>query len=106
MKRFVAGTLAGVTALTLTVGCAKQIQQLEPKLELRKAAENLGAAGKAGFTLKAGGNVDDLIALAKKESGTGEDAFTNEDATILRKVYNSSVTIAWDKAGAGIADDR
>lgn len=106
MKRFVAGALAGVTALTLTVGCAVRVQQLEPKLELKKAAEDLGATGKAGFTLKTGGNVEDLIALAKKESGTGEDAFTNEDADILRKIYNSSFTIAWDKAGDGIDDDK
>ncbi|GIF11656.1 hypothetical protein [Actinoplanes teichomyceticus] len=106
MKRFLAGSLAGVTALTLTVGCAKQLQQLEPKLEIKKAAEALGATGRAGFTLKAGGSVDDLIALAKKESGTGEDAFTDEDADILRKIYNSSFTIAWDKAGDGVADDK
>ena len=106
MKRFIAGVLAGVTALTLTVGCADQIKQLEPKLELKKAAEALGATGRAGFTLTAGGNVEDLIALAKKESGTGKDAFTDEDADILRKIYNSSFTIAWDKAGDGAADDK
>ena len=69
MKRFLAGALAGVTALTLTVGCANRMQQLEPKLELKKAAEALGATGGAGFTIKAGGSVDDLIALAKKDSG-------------------------------------
>ncbi|GAA4936272.1 hypothetical protein [Actinoplanes utahensis] len=106
MKRFLAGAVAGVTTLTLTVGCANQLQQLEPKLELKKAAENLGASGKAGFTLKAGGNVEDLIAFAKKESGTGSDAFTNEDADIIRKIYNSSFTLGWDKAGDGIEDDR
>lgn len=106
MKRFLAGAAAGVTALTLTVGCANQFQQLEPKLELKKAAENLGDSGKAGFTLKAGGNVEDFIAFAKKDAGTGSDAFTNEDADILRKIYNSSVTVAWDKAGDGIEDDR
>jgi hypothetical protein len=106
MKRFLAGALAGVTALTLSVGCAKQMQQLEPKLELKKAAESLGATGSAGFTVKAGGNVEDLIALAKKESGTGKEAFTDEDADVLRKLYNSSFTIAWDKAGDGAADDK
>ncbi|WIM97882.1 hypothetical protein ACTOB_001439 [Actinoplanes oblitus] len=106
MKRFLAGTLAGVTALTLTVGCANQLQKLEPKLEIQKAAENLAAGGKAGFTLKAGGSVDDLIALAKKESGAGEGAFTDEDADMLRKLYNSSFTVAWDKAGDGVADDK
>ncbi|BCJ45057.1 hypothetical protein GCM10010168_83690 [Actinoplanes ianthinogenes] len=106
MKRFLAGTLAGVTALTLTVGCAKQLQQLEPKLAIQKAAEKLAATGKAGFTLKAGGSVDDLIALAKKESGTGEGAFTDEDADLLRKIYRSSFTVAWDKAGDGVADDK
>lgn len=106
MKRFLAGTLAGVTALAVVAGCAKQIQQLEPKLELKKAAEALGATGKAGFTLKAGGSVDDLIALAKKDSGTGEDAFTDDDADMIRKLYNSSFTIAWDKAGDGVKDDK
>ena len=106
MKRYLAGAFAGVVALTLTVGCAKQMQQLAPKLELKKAAEDLAATGKAGFTLKTGGNVEDLIALAKKKSGTGKDAFTDEDAGILRRIYNSSFTIAWDKAGDGIADDK
>ncbi|MEV4276379.1 hypothetical protein [Actinoplanes xinjiangensis] len=105
MKRFVAGAVAGVAALTLTVGCANQIQQLEPKLELKKAAEDLGAAEKVGFTVKAGGSVDDLIAVAKKES-TGEEGFTDEDADILRKLYNSSFTVAWDKAGEGVKDDK
>jgi hypothetical protein len=106
MKRFAAGALAGVTALTLAVGCAGQLKQLEPKLELKQAAESLGATGRAGFTIKPGGNVDDLIALARKESGTGADAFTAEDADMLRKVYNSSFTVAWDKAGDGVADDK
>ncbi len=106
MKRFLAGTLAGATTLALAVGCAKQIEQLEPKLEIKKAAAALSATGKAGFTLKVGGNVDDLIAFAKKDSGTGEGAFTDDDADILRKLYNSSFTIAWDKAGEGVTDDR
>ncbi|HWS35629.1 MAG TPA: hypothetical protein VN408_23175 [Actinoplanes sp.] len=102
MKRFVAGTLAGVTALAVTAGCANQIQQLEPKLELRQAAEELGATGKSGFTIKPGGNVDDMIAAVKKEDSTFEES----DADILRKLYNSSFTIAWDKAGSGVADDK
>ncbi|GAA2892907.1 hypothetical protein Acy02nite_40260 [Actinoplanes cyaneus] len=106
MKRFLAGALAGGVTLTLAVGCAKQIEQLEPKLEIKKAAEALGATGKAGFTLKAGGSVDDLIALAKKDAGTGADAFTDEDADMLRKLYNSSFTIGWDKGGDGVTDDR
>ncbi|GIE30882.1 hypothetical protein Ait01nite_039270 [Actinoplanes italicus] len=104
MKRFVAAAVAGVTALTLTVGCANQLQQLEPKLELKKAAENLGAASSTGFTIRPGGSVDDLIALAKKESGS--EGFTDEDADILRKLYNSSFTVAWDKGGEGVADDK
>jgi hypothetical protein len=104
MKRFVAAAVAGVTALTLTVGCANQLQQLEPKLELKKAAENLGAASSTGFTIRPGGSVDDLIALAKKESGS--EGFTDEDADILRKLYNSSFTVAWDKAGEGVKDDK
>ncbi|SDT32607.1 hypothetical protein [Actinoplanes derwentensis] len=102
MKRFLAGSLAGVTALAVTAGCANQFQQLEPKLELRQAAQELGATGKSGFTIKAGGNVDDLIALAKKDDST----FKEEDADILRKLYNSSFTVAWDKAGEGVADDK
>ncbi|MFI1994404.1 hypothetical protein [Actinoplanes sp. NPDC020271] len=106
MKRFLAGALAGGVTLTLAVGCAKQIEQLEPKLEIKKAAEALGATGKAGFTLKAGGSAEDLIALAKKDAGTGEDAFTDEDADMLRKLYNSSFTIGWDKGGDGVTDDR
>ncbi|BEL07162.1 hypothetical protein Q0Z83_053530 [Actinoplanes sichuanensis] len=106
MKRFVAGAVASITALTLTVGCANQIQQLEPKLELKKAAEDLGAAEKVGFTIKAGGSVDDLIAVAKKESAGDEEPFTDEDADILRKLYNSSFTVAWDKAGEGVTDDK
>ncbi|MEU8662303.1 hypothetical protein, partial [Actinoplanes philippinensis] len=104
MKRFVAGAVAGVAAAALMVGCANQIQQLEPKLELKKAAEDLGAADKLGFTIKAGGSVDDLIALAKKESG--DEGFTDEDADILRKIYNSSFTVAWDKAAEGVNDDK
>jgi hypothetical protein len=106
MKRFLSGALAGITVLAVSVGCADQLEKLEPKLEIQKAAEKMAATGKAGFTLKAGGSVDDLIALAKKESGTGEDAFTDADADILRKIYNSSFTIAWDKAGDGVADDK
>ncbi|MDI6102419.1 hypothetical protein QLQ12_27750 [Actinoplanes sp. NEAU-A12] len=106
MKRFLAGAVAGATVLALSAGCANQIQQLEPKLELKKAAEDLGAASRTGFTIKAGGSVDDLIALAKKEAGTGKDAFTDSDADILRKLYNSSFTAAWDKAGEGVADDK
>ncbi|GIE92198.1 hypothetical protein [Actinoplanes regularis] len=106
MKRFLAGALAGATTLTLAVGCAEQIEQLEPKLEIKKAAAALSATGKAGFTLKVGGNVDDLIAFAKKESGTEPGAFTDEDADTLRKLYNSSFTLAWDKMGDGVTDDR
>lgn len=106
MKRFLAGAVAGTAVLALSVGCANQYQQLEPKLELKKAAESLGAAGGTGFTVKAGGSVDDLIALAKKDSGTGADAFTDEDADILRKLYNSSFTVAWDKAGESVTDDK
>lgn len=102
MKRFVAGTLAGVTALAVTAGCANQLQQLEPRLELRQAAEKLGAADKIGVTIKPSGSVDDLIAAIKKDDSTFQDS----DADVLRKVYNSSFTYAWDKAGEGAADDR
>ncbi|GAA1607626.1 hypothetical protein [Actinoplanes couchii] len=102
MKRFLAGSLAGVTALAVSAGCANQFQQLEPKLELRQAAEALGSTGKSGFTLKAGGNVDDLIAYAKADDKTFEES----DADVIRKLYNSSFTVAWDKAGDGVADDK
>ena len=100
-KRFLAGTLAGVTTLTVIGGCAaQQIQALEPKLELRNAAQQLAAAQQAGFTLKLTGNPDDLIAAAGKEAGDKADAAT------VRQLFTSSFTMAYDKGGAGAEDDK
>ncbi|HET9517710.1 MAG TPA: hypothetical protein VFO77_08305, partial [Actinoplanes sp.] len=108
-KRLVAGALAGAVALTVVGGCAaQQAQALEPKLELRAAAQQLAAAQQAAFSLKLTGTPDDLIAAvkleaAKDKSGDQPDA---QDEAILRKLFTSSLTIAYDKAGAGAADDR
>jgi hypothetical protein len=104
MKRLLAGVLAGATVLTLAVGCS--VQQFGPKLEILRAAQDLATARKAGFTLKAGGKVEDLIAVVKKEGAAHGDTFSDEDADLLGEIYNSSLTIAWDKAGRGVADDR
>ncbi|MEU8243418.1 hypothetical protein AB0C07_34625 [Actinoplanes missouriensis] len=97
VTRFLAGALAGVTTLTMIAGCAGQIQALEPKLELRDAAKQLGEAQRAGFTMTVTGSADDLVAAAELESG---------DAGVLRRLFNSSVTVAYDKAGEGAEDDR
>lgn len=104
MKRFLAGALAGATVLTLTAGCS--VQQSGPKLAILRAAQNLATTSKAGFTIKAGGKVEDMIAAAKKEAASHGGTFNAEDAGILRKAYRSSLTIAWDKAGNGVVDDK
>ncbi|MEU4560647.1 hypothetical protein AB0F72_19900 [Actinoplanes sp. NPDC023936] len=107
VTRFLAGALAGVTALTMFAGCAgEQIQALEPKLELRDAAKQLGEAQRAGFTIKINGSADDLVAAAKLTASGPEDAISDDDAKILRQLFNSSFTVAYDKAGAGVEDDR
>ena len=104
-KRLLAGALAGATTLTVIGGCAaKQIATLEPKLELRNAAQKLGDAQQAGFTLKLTGNPDDLIAAAALEAK--DDKPTASDTADIKKVFNSSITFAYDKAGSGTADDR
>ena len=94
--------LAGVAALALVAGCAAQIKSLEPKLELRDAFQHLADAKQAGFTLKFTGDADALIAEAQKQTDTGE----GDDTKQLRSLFNSSVTIAYDKAGDGPDDDR
>jgi hypothetical protein len=108
-KRFLAGALAGVTTLTVIGGCAaQQIKALEPKLELRNAAQQLADAQQAGFTLKVSGNADDLIAAVKLEAKQNESAdaeLTADDTTALRQLFKSSLTVAYDKAGAGTGDD-
>ncbi|MEV6596371.1 hypothetical protein AB0M36_05815 [Actinoplanes sp. NPDC051346] len=108
-KHFLAGALAAVT-LTVIGGCAAQkIEALEPKLELRNAAQQLADAQQAGFTLKVTGNADDLIAainMQAKQDKSAEAAVTAEDATVMRQLFKSSFTIAYDKAGAGPEDDQ
>ncbi|MEU4689297.1 hypothetical protein [Actinoplanes sp. NPDC023714] len=110
VTRLIAGALAGVTTLTVIAGCAgDKLEALEPKLELRNAAEQLGEAKQAGFTIKINGSADDLVAAAKLDaakSGDPEDELTDEDAKVLRQLFNSSFTIAYDKAGEGVEDDR
>lgn len=109
-KRLMAGALAGVTTLTVIGGCAaQQIKALEPKLELRAAAQQLAAAQQVGFTLKVSGNADDLIAAVKlqaKQDKSADAGLTADDTTALRQLFTSSLTIAYDKAGTGAQDDR
>ena len=88
-KRYLAGALAGVT-LTVAGGCAaRQMQALEPKLELRNAAQQLAEAPQGGFTVRLTGSPDDLIAAAEVSAG---------DRALVRKVFDSSVTVAYDRA--------
>jgi hypothetical protein len=101
-KRFLAGTAAGVMALAVIGGCANQIKQLEPKLELRNAAQNLGAEKQTGFTLKLTGSADDLAAAVKKQ----DPDTSADDIDSLKKLFNSSFTVAVDQAGDGAEDDR
>ncbi|WP_127502312.1 hypothetical protein [Actinoplanes solisilvae] len=102
MRTLLAGTLAGVTTIALLGGCAaKEIQALEPKLELRNAAQQLADAKQAGFTLKLSGSVDDLIAAAKAD----DPSFKADDEKIMKQIFNSSITMAYDKAGDGAEDD-
>ena len=103
-KRLVAGVIAGGTALAVLGGCAaQQIQALEPRLELRDAVQHLAGVQQAGFTLKLTGNADDLITAVKLQAA--QDKSADDDATV-RKLFNSSLTIAYDKGDAGTADDR
>jgi hypothetical protein len=97
-KRFAAGAATGVTALTLLAGCAGQIKQLEPKLELRAAARHLADAPQAGFTLKVTGSADDLIAGLKAAQG-GDQITPADDSASVRSLFASSITIAYDRAG-------
>jgi hypothetical protein len=101
--RYLAGAAGGVTALALIGGCAQQIQRLDPALELRGAARQLAAAPQAGFTLRLTGSADDLITGLTKAATDDEDL---GDTAVLRKVLGSSVTVAYDRAGAGADDDR
>lgn len=101
-KRFLVAVSAGVIALTLAGACAAQVKALEPKLELRDAVTRLAEAKQAGFTIKLTGSADELIAGLKK---TGEP-MSADDAKAVRTVFNSSVTLAYDRAGDGAEDDR
>lgn len=99
-KRYLAGATAAIIAIAAAAGCAGQIKKLEPKLELRDAAQHLADAGRAGFTLRLTGNADDLIAAYAPDDATAGDK------AMMRTLFHSSVTIAYDKAGAGTDDDR
>ncbi|SNY50448.1 hypothetical protein [Paractinoplanes atraurantiacus] len=101
VKRLLAGTAAGATALAFAGACAQQIKQIEPKLELRNAASQLSEAKQTGFTVKLTGSPEDLAAGLKLEDPTDVP-----DAETLKKLFNSSFTIATDKAGEGDKDDR
>ncbi|NMO49798.1 hypothetical protein HH310_01105 [Actinoplanes sp. TBRC 11911] len=110
-KTLLAGALAGATALTLVGGCAaKEIKALEPKLELRNAAQQLSGSQQAGFTIKLSGKPEDLIAAIKQQEKTdgtaAADKFGTDDETIVKQVFNSSFTVAYDKGGAGATDDK
>jgi hypothetical protein len=100
-KRLLAGTAAGATALAFAGACAQQIKQLEPKLELRNAASQLSEAKQTGFTVKLTGSPEELAAGLKLE-----DPADVPDTATLQKLFNSSFTIATDKAGDGDKDDR
>ncbi|MFI5932052.1 hypothetical protein [Actinoplanes sp. NPDC051494] len=105
-KRFIAGMVAGAAVLAVAA-CGEQVAaQIEPKLELRTAAQHLGAAKQAGFTVKLSGSADELIAGLKLQATSEKSDFTDEDADVLRKVANSTLTIGYDKAGDGTEDDR
>jgi hypothetical protein len=91
-NRFLAGGLAGVTALAVVAGCAQQIKQAEPKLALRDAAQQLGEQKQGGIAVKFTGSVDDLIAAAKKEPD-----FSADDTESIKSIFNSTITMAYDQ---------
>ncbi|MFF5082921.1 hypothetical protein ACFY36_38260 [Actinoplanes sp. NPDC000266] len=101
VKRLMAATAAGATALAFAGACAQKIKEIEPKLELRNAASQLSEAKQTGFTVKLTGSPEDLAAGLKLE-----DPSDVPDAETLKKLFNSSFTIATDKAGEGDKDDR
>jgi hypothetical protein len=109
-KRLLAGVFAGGTALAVLGGCAaQQIQALEPRLELRDAVQQLTGIPQAGFTLKLTGNADDLITAVKLQTARDKSAdgdITADDTATMRQLFNSSLTISYDKGGAGTDDDR
>src|SRR5690242_1036476 len=97
-NRLLAGGLAGVTALAVVAGCAGTIKQVEPKLALRDAAQQLGGQKQGGFALKFTGSVDDLIAAAKKEPD-----FSADDAESIKSIFNSTVTVGYDQTAKAMS---
>jgi hypothetical protein len=91
-NRFLAGGLAGVTALAVVAGCAGTIKQVEPKLALRDAAQQLGGQKRGGFALKFTGSADDLIAAAKRDPD-----FTAGDTDSVKALFNTTLTVAFDR---------
>jgi len=91
-NRFLAGGLAGVTALAVVAGCANTIKQVEPKLALRDAAQQLGGQKQGGFAVKFTGSVDDLIAAAKREPD-----FSADDTDSIKTIFNTTLTVAYDQ---------
>ena len=91
-NRFLAGGLAGVTALAVVAGCANTIKQVEPKLALRDAAQQLGGQKQGGFALKFTGSVDDLIAAAKKDPD-----FSADDTESIKTIFNTTLTVTYDQ---------
>lgn len=98
-NRFLAGALAGVTALAVVAGCAKTIKQVEPKLALRDAAQQLGGQKQGGFAVKFTGSVDDLIAAAKKDTSD----FSADDAESIKSIFNSTITVAYDQTAKAMS---
>lgn len=94
--RFRAGAALTAAALVFAGGCAaQQLKRLEPRLELRAAAQHLAQAKQAGFTVRLDGSADDLIAAVKKQDST----FSADDAKALRTLFHSSATVAYDQTG-------
>src|SRR5689334_16437841 len=91
-NRFLAGGLAGVTALAVVAGCADTIKQVEPRLALRDAAQQLGQQRQGGFAVKFTGSVDDLIAAAKKDVD-----FPADGAESIRSIFNTTLTVGYDQ---------
>ncbi|SDY38943.1 hypothetical protein SAMN05444365_102105 [Micromonospora pattaloongensis] len=104
-QRLIAAAAASLVVGGLAAGCARE---LEPGLALRNAAGSLADAQRAAFTVKLTGNADDLVAalaLAGEKSADAEPPSAS-DVESLRKVFNSTLTVGYDKAGTGPEDDR
>ena len=97
-NRFLAGGLAGVTALAVVAGCANTIKQVEPKLALRDAAQQLGGQKQGGFAIRFTGSVDDLIAAAKKDAD-----FSADDTESIKSIFNSTITVGYDQTAKAMS---